>query len=483
MKLKKFSSLILALIMLVMPLSAFAQDAAAEQAEVQEYSNYMIKNAIRTYAHTIANNYYYGIDDDELLFSIICQGIDDGKIDINNAVQAMIETLDENYAEFYTPEEYKNLQEDVSGEISGIGVMILQNSKGIVVTSVIDNSPALRAGILAGDYIVGVNGNSTEGLTSNQVRALVVGTTGTEVKITVKRGESVIDLTCIRAVVEVSHVTTKMISDDIAYLKLDQFTHGAVDEVSDYVNTLKKNNTKKLVIDLRNNPGGELEAAVEMSQIFLSAGKIGELRYKDQEKNEIIYSRNYNAPRLKLVVLVNENSASASEFFSAALQGRKAATIIGTQTLGKGSMQILMRIVTGAGMKFTIGEFFAYDGSRIHETGITPDIVVENEKEDVLEENFEEIDIDKVQLGQIDEGLTLALEQRLGALGYFEGEPDGVYDEETTESVRTLQNVLGYESTGVAGFYEYLYLKDLNYDFEITVDTQLETAVNHLNKK
>ncbi len=483
MKLKKLSSLILALIMLVMPFSAFAQDAAAEQAQVQEYSNYMIKNAIRTYAHTIANNYYYGINDDELLFSIICQGIDDGKIDINNAVKAMIETLEENYAEFYTPEEYKNLQEDVSGEISGIGVMILQNSKGIVVTSVIDNSPALRAGILAGDYIVAVNGNSTEGLTSNQVRALVVGATGTEVKITVKRGESVIDLTCIRAVVEVSHVTTKMLSDDIAYLKLDQFTQGAVDEVSDYVNTLKKNNTKKLVIDLRNNPGGELESAVKMSQIFLSAGKIGELRYKDKEKNEILYSRNYNAPRFKLVVLVNENSASASEFFSAALKGRKAATIIGTTTLGKGSMQILMRLVTGAGMKFTIGEFFAYDGSRIHETGITPDIVVENEKENVLEENFEEIDIDKVQSGQIDEGLTLALEQRLSALGYFEGEPDGVYDEETTESVRTLQNVLGYENTGVAGFYEFLYLKDLNYDFEITVDTQLETAVKHLNKK
>lgn len=483
MKLRKLSSLILALIMLVMPFSAFAQDVAAEQAQVQEYSNYMIKNAIRTYAHTIANNYYYGIDDDELLFSIICQGIDDGKIGINNAVKAMIDTLGENYAEFYTPEEYKNLQEDVSGEISGIGVVILSNSKGIVVTSVIDNSPAKRAGIMPGDYIVAVNSVFTEGLSSEQVRSLVVGATGTEVTITVERGEDILDITCTRAIVEVTQTSTKMLDDGIAYLQLAQFTQGAVNEVKSYVDELRKNNTKKLIIDLRNNPGGELEAAIEMARIFVSAGKIGELRYKNEEKNEIVYSKNYNAPRFKMVVLVNENSASASEFFSAALQGRKVATIIGNKTLGKGSMQILMNIITGAGMKFTVGEFFAYDGSRIHETGITPDIFVENEKQSVEEESFEKIDLDKAQSATQDEKMTLALEQRLSALGYFEGEPDGVYDEETTESVRTLQNFLGYESTGVAGFYEFLYLKDLNYDFEITVDKQFEAAINHLNKR
>lgn len=482
MKLRKLISFLMVLVMIASPSLSFAQDATSQEQEVKVYSDYMIKNAIKTYAHTIANNYYYGIDDDELLYSIICRGIDDGKIDINNSVEAMIDTLEEKYAEFYTPEEYKSLQEDVSGEITGIGVVILENSKGVVVTSVIDNSPAKRAGIMPGDYIAAVNSVSTEGLTVTQVRSLVVGTTGTDVTVTVKRGDAFVDITCTRAVVEVTQTATKMLDNGVAYLQLAQFTNGAVNEVKSYVDELKKNNTKKLIIDLRNNPGGELDAAIEMARIFVSAGKIGELRYKNKEENQIVYSKNYNAPRFKMVVLVNENSASASEFFSAALQGRKTATIIGTKTLGKGSMQALMSVITGAGMKFTVGEFFAYDGSRIHETGITPNIVVENEKQSIEEENFEEIDLDKTLSNAQDEKMTLALEQRLSVLGYFDGEPDGVYDEETTESVRTLQNVLGYESTGIAGFYEFLYLKDLNYDFEITIDTQLEAAMNFLNK-
>ncbi len=487
MKLKRLASLLLAALLLVSSIPAIAEEGIKSPIEqeqyVEEYSNYMIKSMIRAYSHTIAENYYYGVDDEELLFSVICQGIDNGKIDVNTALKGMISTLKDEHSEYYSPEEYKATYEEVSGEFSGIGVTILSNSKGVVVTSVINNSPALKAGIMAGDYIVSIDGKSTEGLNATQVRTLVVGLNATEVKVGIKRGESLLEFSCARAKVEVPQTESRMLTDDIAYLKLAQFTSGAADEVKEYVDELKQNNIEKLVLDVRNNPGGELESAIKIGEIFIGAGKIGEIRYKDKTKNEVIYSKNYHKPDLDIVLLVNERSASASEFLSAAFQGRKAATLIGEKTYGKGSMQALMKAPTGAGMKYTIGEFFDYKGKRVHTVGITPDIVVENIKKKVDESKFEEIDINKTPEGGKDGSMNLALEQRLSALGYLIGKPDSTYDKETTEAVCELQNTLGYESTGVPGFYEYLYLKDYNYDFETVEDKQLEEAVNYLKRQ
>ncbi len=484
MKHRKLISILMVIVLCLSSVSVFAQDAANNEQVVTQYSNTMIKQIVRSYCHNIADNFYYGIDDDELLFSVICQGIDDGKIDVNNAVKAMIKTLDDKYSEFYTPEEYQKMQENVTGEISGIGVMILENNKGVVITSVIENSPAQLSGLLAGDYITTVDGKSTQGLTAAKVKELVAGKIGTEVKIGVLRGESNLEFTIKRAVVELSQTESRMLTDDIAYLKITQFTKGAADEVKEYVKDLQKKSIKKLVIDLRDNPGGELEAAKSIAETFISAGKIGELRYKDETKNEVIYSRNYNSPRFKIALLVNEHSASASEFLTAALQGRKAATVIGKKTFGKGSMQILLKIVTGAGMKYTIGEFVSYDGKRIHDTGITPDIIVENGKQEINEASFAQIDLDKVSEGGKNGEMNLALEERLSVLGFLEEEADEVYDEKTKQAVRELQNILGYESTGVPGFYEFLYLKDYNYkDMVSYEDNQLKEATNYLKKR
>lgn len=456
------------------------QPAEDPMEKVESYSNYMQKNMIKAYAHTIADNYYYGITDEELLFSVICNTIDNGSFDINSAIEAMINRLDDKHAAFYTPEEYKAMTEDISGEFSGIGVVITQNGNGVVVLSVYDGSPSAKAGIAEGDYIIGVNGTSTEGMTTADVRSLVVGETGSDVEIELRRGDTTFKTVCTRAPVTVKHTETKMLSDEIGYLKLTEFSKNSPDEVQAYVDELQKNRVKKLVLDLRNNPGGDLDAALAIANIFISAGKLGELRYKDSDANKFVYSTNYNAPKLKIAVLVNENSASASEFLSMAFQGRGAAEIIGTKTYGKGSMQVLSRLLTGAGMKYTFGEFYSVKGDRINTIGITPDIAVENDSVKVDESAFEKIDFDKVEEGTSGGKMTLALEQRLNALGYFDEEPDETFNESTAAAVRSMQMRLGYDASGIPGFYEYLYLNDISYDFYKTKDNQLAKATEYL---
>jgi len=483
----KKNTLIAALTAFVMLFSfsaaSFAQEIQNEapMEKVNEYSNFMLKNMIKVYAHNIADNYYYGVSDEELLFSALCSVIDNnGAFDINKALKAMIECLNDEHAEFYTPEEFSALTESVSGEFTGIGVVIYENDNGIVVLSTIEDSPASKAGILEGDYIVGVDGVDLTGKSAADVRKLIVGQTGSSVNVSIKRGEKIFSVECIRAEVSVSQTETRMLEDDIAYMRIVQFTRNLPEEVKSFVSHLQENKITKLVIDLRDNPGGDLDAALEVANTLISTGRLAELRYKDKSKNKFLYSDNLKAPRFKIAVLVNEQSASASEFLSTSFKSRKAAKIIGTKTYGKGSMQILTGLATDGGMKYTIGEFYSADGERIHTVGVTPDIEVENEFIPVSEESFAKIDYDLVENAAENEQMTLALEQRLEVLGYFEETPDGVYDEKTTEAVKRLQNILGNEATGIPGFYEYLYLNDLSYDFETEKDNQLLTAIDYL---
>lgn len=485
---RKITALLLAFIMLF-SFSAIAEENTAtnqktpqqQQEEVKEYSDYMIKSMIRYYCHYLADNYYYGVEDEELLFSVIMSAVDEGKVDVNKALEAMIKTLKDDHAEFYTPEEYKSMTEDIAGSFSGIGVTIREHEKGVLVISVIENGPAQKAGIMANDYIIGVNGQSVVGMSTTSVREMIVGETGTEVKVKVIRGSKEIEATCIRESVSVSQIETKMLDGDIAYIKFSQFTSNSSEEMEAIVKKLTADKVKNVILDLRNNPGGDLQAAIDIANLFVSAGQIGQLRYKDETKNEIIRSNNYHAPNFKLAVLVNEHSASASEFLAMAIQSRSAGKIVGTTTYGKGSMQILNRAATGSGFKFTIGEFYSYDGKRVNTIGITPDIYSKNDVKEIPEETFVKVDFDKIEEGSRGGDMTLALEQRLEALGYIE-KADEVFDETTKDAVSRFQAVLGYEVTGIPGFYEYLYLNDYNYGaLTVEVDNQLQAAIDHLN--
>lgn len=481
MKNNKLLAILLAFIMLFSTI-VFAETPEEQLEEVVHYSNNMQKNIIKVYAHAVADNFYYGIEDEELLYAIICNMIDEGKLDINKALKAMIDSLEDDYAEFYTPEEYKTMTEDIAGEFSGIGVTISETKNGVLILSVIQDGPAYKAGIMANDYIIGVNGQSVADMSTAEVRNLIVGETGTEVKVKVLRGNDEIEVTCVRDSIEVSQIETEMINDKTAYIKLLQFTANAPEEMEKYVKELRSKNVKNVVLDLRDNPGGDLQAAIGIANVFISAGKIAELRYKDETKNTVIRSTNLHAPKFKMLVLVNEHSASASEFLAMAIQSRGVGKILGTTTYGKGSMQALTPIVTGAGFKYTVGEFYSYKGQRINTIGITPDFVVENDIIEVNEENFAEIDLDRSGEGSQGGEMTLALEQRLVALGYMK-EADETFDDTTKEAVSRFQAVIGQEVNGIPGFYEYLHLKDYNYgELKQVVDNQMQAAVDYFKK-
>ena len=481
---KKILSLLLAFSMFFSFVSVSAEETQMhpDEQQVKEYSDTFVKTMIKVYAHDLADNYYYGVSDAELLYAVICDSVERGKVDVNGALEAMIGTLGDEYAEFYSLDEYKSLMEDVSGEFSGIGVIISQHENGVYVNSVLEDSPAKQAGIKDGDYITAISGTSIKGMSVDEVRNMIVGATDSEVTVTVLRGAETFDIICVRGPVAISNTENKMLTDETAYLRIIQFAQNTPDEVRKFVKELQQNNVKKLVIDLRNNPGGDLGAALSIAEIFISAGRVAELRFKDESQNTYLMSKNYNAPRLKIAVLVNENSASASEFLAMAFQSRGAGKLIGTKTYGKGSMQTVKRIATGAGMKYTIGEFYSIKGKRVNTVGITPDMVVENEVIAVDEESFVKIDYDRLDEAGKDGEMNLALEQRLEAVGLLENS-DEVFDEKTVQAVKDLQSVLGYEVTGVPGFYEYMYLNDFDYDFENVIDKQLDAAVDYLSKR
>jgi carboxyl-terminal processing protease len=184
-------------------------------------------------------------------------------------------------------------------------------------------------------------------------------------------------------------------------------------------------------------------------------------------------------PKYNLVLLVNENSASASELFTAAVKDRKAGTIIGTNTFGKGSMQSVFRLSTGSGVKYTIAEFYSPNDNRIHTIGVTPDYTVENEVYTVDEDNFAELDLDKAGDTSESENI-LAIEERLNSLGCFSGNPDNVFDDETRNALRYFQTVKGLEITGEPDLYTLIALNDYIYDFELENDNQLEAAKNYI---
>ena len=478
MKKTKITALFVAFCMILSSLCVYAQDTSSVYTPNQQ------KSIIKAYAHNIADNFYYGIDDDELLFAVICKAIDEGKVDIEKSIKAMVDVLDDKYSQYYSPEEYNSMVDNFKGEFAGIGVVFSKDSKDglFTVNSVMENSAALEAGILEGDKIIAINGVEITGYEIENVRNLIIGEENTPVTVRIRRANKEVDLVLTRKKVSVSNISTKMIDEDIAYLEIAQFASNTTNEVKEYVNKIQKDKVKKLIIDVRNNPGGDIDAAVGIANIFASAGLIAQIKSKNNEKPLEIRSDNYNAPKLDIVLIINENSASASEFLAVALKGKLNIKIMGTTSFGKGSIQTLIRTVTGSGIKYTVGEFFSKNGERVHTVGVTPDIEVENEYIPVKEEEFTKIDLGKTDEFGKDGDMTLALEERLDALGYMENAPDAVFDEETQTAVRALQALLGYETTGIPGFYEYLFLNDLNYDFDKVIDRQLEEAISYLRR-
>ena len=307
----------------------------------------------------------------------------DSKELLQGAIQGMLKTLDP-HSSYMTQDMYKEMQIDTQGEFQGIGITIGIRDDILTVIAPIDDTPAYRAGILAGDKIIKVEDKPTKDMTLLEAVKLMRGPKGTKVTITITRkGEpEPIDYTITRDVIPLVSVKTKEIDKDVAYIRITQFQKKTPREFSDAlkkIHTQKGENFKGMILDLRNNPGGLLISAIEVANKFVDKGTIVSTRGRLANQNYSYKAQMKGTePDYPLVVLVNGGSASASEIVAGALQDHKRAITIGTSTFGKGSVQTIYRLGDGAGLRVTTAKYYTPSGRSIQATGIDPDIVVYN---------------------------------------------------------------------------------------------------------
>jgi len=297
---------------------------------------------------------------------------------VYGAIRGMLSTLDPHSA-FMPPEVYKEVQVETKGEFGGVGIQIGMKDSRLTVIAPIDGTPAERAGVKAGDFIVKVNEESTKDMTLLDAVQKMRGPKGTKVTLTIQR-EGVAEplvFGMVREVIKIESVRFKMLEGNIGYVRLSQFQDQSAKDVASAVRKLREQKMQSLILDLRNNPGGLLNSAVEVSEQFVGLSRlIVYIKTREGRKDDYISHIKEQPEDYPVIVLVNEGSASASEIVAGALQDWGRAVVIGVQTFGKGSVQTILPLGDGSGLRLTTAKYYTPKGRSIHGTGIAPDILV-----------------------------------------------------------------------------------------------------------
>lgn len=320
---------------------------------------------LETIRKTLADAYYEEVDEDVL---------------IEGAIRGMAASLQDPYTFYYTPDEMQRHNAETGGEYHGVGMLVQNNAQGLIeVIRVYENSPAECGGICAGDLLLAVDGVNVYGSNEqalNEAVKLIQGEYGTEVVVSVRRGDDVLDLTLVRGEVQISNISSSMMEDRIGYIAISQFAGNAVEGFKTALADLHNQGMRGLVVDLRNNPGGLLDDVVAIADMILPEGVV--VYTEDRAGNRIDYTSDGEYDAVPMTVLINGMSASASEIFAAAVQDYERGTIVGTRSYGKGVVQTLVQFSEdGAGFQYTSATYFTPGGKCIHGYGVTPDIVVE----------------------------------------------------------------------------------------------------------
>lgn len=306
-----------------------------------------------------------------------------GEIDkekmIESAVKGYVEGLQDAYTEYLTKDEYDELIVSVKGDYVGIGIyMTMDSNNNIVVLMPIEGSPAEKEGLETGDIILSINGESCSEMDLNIASTKIKGEENTTVDLEIQRGTDILNKTIERKTVEIADSRAEVLENNIGYIELTVFDEGCAENIERYLRDFQNKGIKSVILDLRNNTGGIVSEAIELSELFVGKGNVIMRSYDKKNQETVITSSKEKMGDFELVILVNEYSASATEIVSAALQDNKAATIVGTTTFGKGVMQEILPIFNKtAALKITIEEFKTPNGNKINKVGITPDIEVE----------------------------------------------------------------------------------------------------------
>jgi carboxyl-terminal processing protease len=414
----------------------------------------------------IKDDYYEEVDEEKL---------------VDGAINGMIKSLDDPYSAYMDKKEASSFHESISSSFEGIGAEIQEQDGQIMVVSPIKGSPAEKAGVKPNDIILSVDGKSVEGLSSSEAVLKIRGKKGTKVDLSISRaGESEpIELTIKRDTIPIETVYAEMLDDGVAKIQVTSFSEHTVQELKTALEEMSKKDMKGLVLDLRGNPGGLLDQAIEMASLFIPNGKVV-LQVEDRSgKKDVYKSENDGELKIPVVVLIDDGSASASEIVAAAVSESADIPLIGIKSFGKGTVQTAEDFEDGSNFKYTAAKWLTPEGNWIHKKGIKPDINVK--LPDYASLPY--ISPDKELKASDSSSEVKAAEEMLKEAGHDPGKIDGFFDEATKNAVTAFQREQKIKETGTIKDDTTVKLMQVIREKILKNDTQVKKAVEVLKKE
>ena len=304
---------------------------------------------------------------------------------MDSAINGLLQSLDP-YSAYMSPEIFNEMQTETSGEFGGLGIEVSMESGVVKVISPIDDTPASRAGIKAGDYIVKIDDIQVQGKSLSEAVDLMRGPVGSDIELTIRRrGEKkALTFTIVREIIQIKSVKADLLNENIGYIRLTSFNENSSKQIKNEIEKFEKNkNIKSYILDLRNNPGGLLSQAIRISDYFLDNGEIVSTKSRKASENRKWFAQKGDLTNGKtLLVLINYGSASASEIVAGALKDHKRAILIGESSYGKGSVQSIIPLKNDGAIRLTVAKYYLPSGKSISEVGVTPDIEINEESDD-----------------------------------------------------------------------------------------------------
>ncbi|MFB7639710.1 lmo1851 family serine protease [Peribacillus butanolivorans] len=467
-KIKKFTFImgIFLLIFLTAGITTIALTFGDEKVESLAPDKHSEFEKLYSTYDTIKDNYYEEIDQDKL---------------VDGAINGMIKSLDDPYSTYMDKKEASSFHESISSSFEGIGAEIQEQDGKIMVVSPIKGSPAEKAGVKPNDIILSVDGKSLEGLSSSEAVLKIRGEKGTKVDLSITRaGEpEPIALTIKRDTIPIETVYAEMLDDGVAKIQVTSFSEHTVKELETALNDMSKKDMKGLILDLRGNPGGLLDQAIDMASLFIPNGEVVLQVEERSGKKDVYKSKNNGELKIPVVVLIDDGSASASEIVAAAVSESADIPLIGVKSFGKGTVQTAQDFDDGSNFKYTAAKWLTPEGNWIHKKGIKPDIKVN--LPDYASLPY--ISPDK-ELKESDSSSEVkAAEKMLKAAGYNPGKIDGFFDEETTNAVKEFQKEQKIKETGIIKDDTTVKLMQVIREKILENDTQVKKAVEVLKKE
>ncbi len=436
---------------------------------------------VKSIATIVTKNGVFNEPDDVYLQAIL--NIVEKHPELSTEILKEILSAKDKHGYYYTPEEAKKLQESLSSNVEGIGVTITAVGESLVVSQLIKDAPAEKAGIKEGDIIVSADGQNLIGMELDVAISYIRGASGTTVNVGVRRGGAVLTFDIVRAPISTQPVEYEILDGNIGYIRISSFSKGVASEFNKALNAFGFDNIKNIIIDVRNNGGGYLEEAVEIADYFLPNGKvITSEKRKDETQNVTFYA---NGPKVgyKAVVLINEYSASASEVLCAALVENGVAVTVGATSYGKGTVQDLISLPSGAMMKYTTAFYQTPKGEIIDGTGIEPEFAVDNQYVPLDITQFTELKYKKTYTEGMSDTEIKNAKEILDYVGLYHGEVNEYFDESLGATIKEIQKASNcVPQTGNLDPITQLEILKIMCDTKVLQDNQLETAKEYFAK-